>query len=132
LSITVDTNVLVRIFVEDDLNQSRVAQAELRRAKAVAVTMPALCEFVWVLGSVYRVRKEAILRAIRSLLDTENVVADRPAAEAGLAVLEAGGDFANGAIAFIGREMGAPTFVSFDRSAVKMIEEAGGVARAPA
>jgi predicted nucleic-acid-binding protein len=37
-----------------------------------------------------------------------------------LAHLEAGGDFADGVIAFEGAALGADTFVSFDRSAVKL------------
>jgi len=39
---------------------------------------------------------------------------NRPAAEAGLALLEAGGDFADGVIAHEGRWLGAEAFVSFD------------------
>jgi predicted nucleic-acid-binding protein len=56
-------------------------------------------------------------------------VVNRPAAEAGLALLEAGGDFADGAIAYEGRWLGADTFVSFDKKAVKLIEIHGGPAR---
>lgn len=63
---------------------------------------------------------------IRSLLDGATVQVDRPAVEAGLAVLEAGGDFADGVIAFDGRRLGGGVFVSFDRKAVELI---GGEAR---
>ena len=50
---------------------------------------------------------------IRSLLDSATVQVDRPAVEAGLAVLEAGGNFADGVIAFDGRRLGGEVFVSF-------------------
>jgi predicted nucleic-acid-binding protein len=50
-----------------------------------------------------------------------NVVVDRPAAEAGLDMLEAGGDFADGVIAFQGQWLGAGAFVSFDKEAVKLL-----------
>lgn len=70
-----------------------------------------------------------LVRAVRRLIDSANVVVNRPAAEAGLALLEAGGDFADGAIAHEGRWLGAETFVSFDRKAVKLISAQGGSAR---
>lgn len=40
---------------------------------------------------------------------------NRSAVEAGLAVLEAGGDFADGIIAYEGNWLGGETFVSFDK-----------------
>jgi predicted nucleic-acid-binding protein len=58
-----------------------------------------------------------------------NVVVDRPAAEAGLAQLEAGGDFADGAIAFEGSWLGAEVFVSFDKEAVELLKAQGQSAR---
>jgi predicted nucleic-acid-binding protein len=58
-----------------------------------------------------------------------NVVVNRPATEAGLAMLEAGGDFADGVIAYEGRWLGADTFTSFDKKAVRLIEAQGKSAR---
>ena len=53
---------------------------------------------------------------------------DEPAGvEAGLAMLDAGGDFADGVIAYEGRWLGAETFVSFDKKAVEMLTSAGVV-----
>jgi predicted nucleic-acid-binding protein len=52
-------------------------------------------------------------------------------AEAGLALLDAGGDFADGVIAHEGYWLGAETFVSFDKKAVKLVEASGGMARLP-
>lgn len=46
-------------------------------------------------------------------------------AEAGLALLEAGGDFADGVIAYDGDWLGAETFVSFDGQAVSLLEARG-------
>jgi len=63
------------------------------------------------------------------LLAAENVETNRPAVEAGLAVLDDGGDFADGAIAYEGRWLGAETFVSFDKKAVEMLREQGEAAR---
>ena len=85
------------------------------RAEMVAIAIPCLCEFVWVLRSVYRFRPSDIAEAIRTLLAAENVETNRATVEAGLAVLDAGGDFADGVIAYEGRWLGAETFVSFDQ-----------------
>lgn len=63
------------------------------------------------------------------MINASNAVVDRPAAEAGLSFLDAGGDFADGVIAHEGNWLGADTFVSFDRKAVKLIEASGGLAR---
>ncbi len=40
-----------------------------------------------------------------------------------MAILDAGGDFADGIIAYEGRWLGGSTFVSFDKKAVKPLEE---------
>ena len=44
-------------------------------------------------------------------------------------VLELGGDFADGVIAYEGKWLGADTFVSFDKKAVKLMEAHGTLAR---
>jgi predicted nucleic-acid-binding protein len=125
----VDTNVLLRAVVEDDRKQAAAAAKFLRTAELVAVSLPCLCELVWVLHSVYDFGREEIVEAIESLLDAANVVVNRPAADAGLAVLKAGGDFADGAIAWEGRWLGGETFVSFDKKAVAKIAGLGELVR---
>lgn len=67
--------------------------------------------------------------AIRALLATANVEMNRPAVEAGLAVLEAGVDFADGIIAYDGNWLGGETFVSFDKKAVALLVAQGKSAR---
>ena len=89
------------------------------------MSMPALCELVWVLSQGYRISSSDIAEAIRRLLNGVNVVVNRPAAEAGLTLLDSGGDFADGVIAYEGSWLGAETFVSFDRKAVKLMEAQG-------
>lgn len=63
------------------------------------------------------------------MLAAKNVEANRPAVEAGLSLLESGGDFADGVIAYEGRWLGGETFVSFDRAAVSLITAQGESAR---
>jgi len=127
--ITVDTNILVRAMTEDDEHQSKLAETELAKAEIVAVTIPAICELVWVLSRGYKIATADIANAIRRLADSRNAVVNRPAVEAGLALLEAGADFADGVIAYDGRWLGAETFVSFDRKAVNLMQAQGDAAR---
>ena len=125
MKVTADTDVLLRTIVEDDEAQCARAVALLEQADLVAVTLQTLCELVWVLRSRYGVQRADLIVAIRTLLNTGNVVVNRPAADAGLAMLEAGGDFADGVIAYEGNWLGAETFVSFDRQAVSLLEKQG-------
>jgi predicted nucleic-acid-binding protein len=118
VKITADTNVLVRAAVQDDPHQSRQAANILQRADMVAVPVAVVCEFVWVLRRGYKKSASDISDAIRRLTKSANVVMNRPAIEAGLSVLDAGGDFADGVIAYEGDWLGAEEFVSFDAKAV--------------
>jgi predicted nucleic-acid-binding protein len=128
MKITADTNVLVRALTADHAEQSKAAQIALSKADIIALTIPTLCELVWVLRS-YRIQSRDIAATLRGLLNGANIVVNRPAAEAGLAQLDAGGDFADGVIAYEGDWLGADTFVSFDRKAVKLMEARGLSAR---
>src|SRR5262245_16272319 len=110
MKITADTNVLVRAITGDDKRQSSIARTELAKADVVALAMPALCELVWVLAQGYKVPSGEIVEVIRRLVNSANVVVNRPAVEAGLALLEAGGDFADGVIAYEGNWLGAESF----------------------
>lgn len=129
MNIIADTNVLLRAVVGDDEVQQRLAVDALENADRVAVSSQVLCEFAWVLARGYRASRPDIAAAIRRLLDMHNISVDRPAAEAGLVVLEAGGDFADGVIAHDGKWLGGETFLSFDVQAVRLLERGGVAAR---
>ncbi|MBR0851899.1 type II toxin-antitoxin system VapC family toxin [Bradyrhizobium diazoefficiens] len=131
MKITPDTNVLVRVLVGDDAEQSKAAEALLKKADVIALSITALCELAWVLSRGYKTSAENIAASIRHLINASNAVVNRPVAEAGLAFLDAGGDFADGVIAHEGYWLGAETFVSFDKRAVKLVEASGGLARRP-
>ena len=91
----------------------------------IALTLPTLCEFAWVLRSGYKYCASRVAEAIRLLLASSAVSVNRLAVEAGLAALDAGGDFADGVIAYEGRWLGGETFVSFDRKAVTLLAGRG-------
>ncbi len=125
MKFTADTNVLVRAATGDDPEQARLAAAALREAELVAVPLPALCEFVWVLRRGYRMSTDDVTLALDRLLSAPNVAYDEQAAEHGLTVLRCGGDFADGVIAYCGLQLGATEFVTFDRQAARLATEAG-------
>ena len=129
MKVAVDTNVLVRAVVRDDKAQAKAAVKVLRDAELIAIAVPCLCEFVWVLRRVYDFQPADVATAIRVLLAAANVEMNRPAVEAGLAVLDAGGDFADGAIAFEGEWLGAEELVSFDKKAIAVLKAQGKSAR---
>lgn len=129
MKITADTNVLIRAAVQDDKKQARKAAAILQEAELVAVPLPVLCEFVWVLSRGYKKSAADISDAIYRLMDCANVVMNQSAVKAGLAIFNAGGDFADGVIAHEGYELGAEEFVSFDKKAVSILRSEGKVAR---
>jgi predicted nucleic-acid-binding protein len=84
---------------------------------------------VWILRQGAKLAIDEVAATIRALLDTGNVVLNRPAVEAGLALLEAGGDFADGIIAYEGTWLGGETFVSFDKKAVALLAKQGDAVR---
>jgi len=57
MKITVDTNILVRSVVQDDPAQAQKAGSVLLDAALIAVTLPTLCELVWVLRKWQACRK---------------------------------------------------------------------------
>lgn len=125
MKISVDTNVLVRSVVRDDPGQAAVADTALREASLIAISLPCLCEFAWVLRKVYRFEPARIALAIRTLMGADKVVLNRPAVETGLSLLEAGGDFSDGVLAYEGARLGGEIFLSFDRKAISLLQKQG-------
>lgn len=129
MKITADANVLLRAVVGDDEAQQQLAIEILESAELVAISVQSFCEFVWVLDRGYKTARHDIASAIRRLLDTHNAAVNRPVVEAGLRVLDAGGDFADGVIAYDGNWLGGEIFVSFDKKAVSHMSRQGQQAR---
>lgn len=129
VKITADTDVLVRAVLQDDEQQAQIASQLLRQASLIAIPLPSLCELVWVLKRGAGLTDAEITLTVADLLQAGNVAMDRPAVEAGLAHLRAGGDFADGVIAYRGSWLGGETFVSFDKQAARLATEHGYAAQ---
>lgn len=122
LRIAADTNLLLRTVLQDDSRQSALADAALAKATVIAVPPTVFCEFAWVLRRGYGYGINEIAHAITAICELDAVVTDQGAVDAGLAILRAGGDFADGVIAAQGRALGGATFASFDREAVGLLQ----------
>lgn len=131
MKITADTNILVRALTADDQVQSPLAMRTLSQATSVALPVVALAETVWVLNRAHKWKGPRIAAALRILLDDPRVQVDWPAVEAGLALLERGGDFADAVIEADGRRLGAETLVTFDEQATRLLVEAGAAVTRP-
>jgi len=129
VKVAVDTNILLRAAARDDLRQARSAAHLLRSADQIVIPLVALCEFVWVMRSGYRRPAPEVANSIRSLVNSAKAIVDRSSVQAGLEMLDAGGDFADGVIAHQGVWLGADEFVSFDKQAVKLLKAQGKRAR---
>lgn len=129
MKVIADTNVLLRITLRDDPDQARVAQDALRKATLLTICLPTFCEFAWVLAQGYKQKPSQIALAIETFLQIGIVETDRPSVEAGLALLRAGGDFADGVIAFEGRRAGGEIFLTFDKQAARLLAQSGAKTR---
>ncbi|MBX3576517.1 MAG: type II toxin-antitoxin system VapC family toxin [Rhizobiaceae bacterium] len=125
MKIAADTNLILRMLLNDDPRQSQAATVAVNDATLVVVTLPTLCEIAWVLRSRYRLSRSDIARFLNIIIAIEKIVVDTAAVQAGLSTLDAGGDFADGVIAHEGRRLGAEVFATFDRDAAARLERNG-------
>ncbi len=118
---TFDTNVLIRLFVADDERHLAIASELLSQVEEIHLTLTALCETVWVMRRGYRIEDSIIADTLEEFLADERIRADWDCCAIGIAMLRAGGDFADGVIAVAGAKGGATTFATFDRDAASLL-----------
>jgi predicted nucleic acid-binding protein len=119
----VDTNVLVRLLIDDDPGQVAAARA-LFAAESIWIANTVLLETGWVLRSLYGFDEPAISAAFQKLLALPNVhVDDEPSLAAALALTAHGVEFAD-AVHLTSRPRGA-AFVSLDGAFVRRARRAG-------
>ncbi|MDR2188047.1 MAG: type II toxin-antitoxin system VapC family toxin [Azonexus sp.] len=133
MNIVIDTNILVRIMMNDDAAQASAALKTINNASEICIPTHVLCEYSWTLSSFYKRGKAMIAEDIRDIMNLKKVVIKMDEAEAGLRFLDAGGDFADGVIAYTGGKMasGPATFVSFDRKTISLLHGRGVAAMIP-
>lgn len=120
--IGIDTNVLLRMVLNDDADHRAKALAfgrTLSEQSPGFVSLIVLVEFNWSLTSRYRQPKQSALQAIRSLLHTKGLVFEgfHSVVRALELATRSKADFADALIAEVGRENGCTRTVTFDRKA---------------
>jgi len=120
--IALDTNVLVRLVLQDDETQARAAERLVVRARReqthLFVADVVWCELVWVLTRRAGLSRDDIAAALDQLLRTELIVVAAPAViERSLAAYRKGkGDFADYLVREQARAIDAGDVVTFDRA----------------
>ena len=76
----VDTNVIVRLMIEDDLAQAEFARIIFREQEreTIFISKTVLLEAEWVLRGGYKVPKARILESFEALLGLANVMVEAP------------------------------------------------------
>jgi len=118
----IDTNVLVRYFLDDDPVQANRVEIFMRECRSnrecVLVSCIVVCELAWTLRAAYRVERARILQCIEELLDSELFVVEQDDAVRSAVQLArtSKGDFPDFLIGAIGVERGCRYTVTFDRA----------------
>jgi predicted nucleic-acid-binding protein len=129
MSIAIDTNVLVRILVQDPSAPDQCAAARRLVAQATAsgepllVSLCALLETEWVLRSRYKVTRNAIAAAFIAMLEAPGIEFEHDATvEEALYLLDQhpNADFADCLLAARAAHLGRSRFVTFDAGAARL------------
>jgi predicted nucleic-acid-binding protein len=130
--LALDTNLLVRLAVNDDPRQAAIAVRTIDGAACfVAVTVT--LEYEWVLRGSYRLDTAVIADSLDALLSVQTLhFEDDPAVRAALTRYRAGMDFADAL--HYERTRHCEAFVSFDANFIRKAKRLGlkPVVRSPA
>ncbi|MFO8073685.1 MAG: type II toxin-antitoxin system VapC family toxin [Polyangia bacterium] len=118
-----DTNILVRLLLDDDPAQSKTVRrlfqtAEQNRSKLLVCDLVVL-ELIWVLEAVYGCTRDEVVSALESLLSLavlEFEHADR-LRELGLLARQEKTELADLLLGIAGRHAGGETTLTFDKRA---------------
>jgi len=122
----IDTNVVMRLLVSDDAEQTRRArkliEQALDREEPVLVSLLVLIESEWVLRSSYGFKRDAVLGMFRALLEARELsFEDEPAVEEALFHWkDSACGFADCLITAHNRRLGCRATATFDVKAARL------------
>jgi predicted nucleic-acid-binding protein len=124
--IGVDTNVLIRLFINDEVEQHAKANAFFAARSpenAAFVSLVTTIEFVWVLTRSYKRPQDEALGLLKIVLSSRDAVVEMAEAVASAVqtALDTKGDYADVLIAQAGHRAGCSHSVSFDEPATRRI-----------
>jgi len=122
----IDTNVVMRLLVSDDAEQTRRARKLIERAlgreEPVLISLLVLIESEWVLRSSYGFKRDAVLGMFRALLEARELsFEDEPAVEEALFHWkDSACGFADCLITAHNRQLGCRATATFDAKAARL------------
>lgn len=124
--IGVDTNVLARLFLQDDESQTRIAQrffAQRTVDDPAFISVVVIAEFVWLLTARYRYPVEAVHKALGVIFVSANVSIElEETVKAAVYLAEqTGADIADAIIAGLAASQGCRATATFDKTAAKRL-----------
>ena len=123
--IAVDTNVLVRYLVRDDLQEAEAARALLQSVtaeKPAFACREVVVEFVWVLERAYGFSRDRIATILEELVVTEGLVVEaaHDVAQAAFRYRAGGAGFSDLMVVAAAKRVGAVPLYTFDRKAARL------------
>ena len=124
--IGLDTNVVLRLLLNDDLKQRQRAVKAIQQAKVLAVrvtiTLAVVLEMEWVLRSIAKMTKPQVLSVFDLLLESYDIEIDNEKVlEQALHIYaNAAADFAECLFLAQYQRMGCQTMLTFDTKAARM------------
>jgi predicted nucleic-acid-binding protein len=124
--IGIDTNILVRYFIQDDADQAaiagRVLNTQCSRDRPGWINRVVLCELIWVLESAYNCPRSEIAAILRALLQTAELkIEDHANAWQALnAYQHKNADFADALIFATNQHNGCDHTTTLDRKASRL------------
>ncbi|ACV07466.1 type II toxin-antitoxin system VapC family toxin [Kytococcus sedentarius] len=123
--IGLDTNVLVRLLVDDDAEQSGLARelaSTVTPAAPAFVPLVVWVETYWVLHRAYGIAPDEVLEVFDELAGRDEVLSENPRAVAhALRAAREGVDFADALIDASAQQAGCEVVASFDQKAQRML-----------
>jgi predicted nucleic-acid-binding protein len=129
MSAAIDTNVLIRVLVDDAMAPEQCAAARRlveqteAAGETLLVSLCALLETEWVLRSRYKVGRDRIAAAVVAMLESAGIEFEHvPTVEEALALFRQypSADFADCMLAARAAHLGCDQFLTFDAGAARM------------
>jgi predicted nucleic-acid-binding protein len=121
-----DTNILVRFLIQDDKKQcariNRLFESTEQDKEVLYVSLLVVLELIWVLQSVYAVKRGEILEAINALLQLAVLKFEKQPVVRNFITLatQSSGGLADLLIGESSRSSGCEAVLTFDKGALKI------------
>ncbi|HEY0122089.1 MAG TPA: type II toxin-antitoxin system VapC family toxin [Rhizobium sp.] len=124
--IGLDTNILIRFFLQDDPSQNEKAVRLFTRLPEIGpgyISCITLMEFAWFLRRRTKLPRSQVMEGISDLLESEDILLeDEPVVEEVLGIMASSQvEFADTFIALRNRNAGCNVTMTFDEKAAKRI-----------